>query len=505
MLWFWVLLGPWLLRTVICSLIPDTTNANGAAQWLPGTPFQIPLPNGLVAAGVFSYPLPFYGIEKVVIWQNVANSILLDVQSRQRHARPATKSYDLWPKLTRSSLGGLIPPTYLIRFSLTDVSEACARRHINSEILKNVAFIFETMARDWQAPYYAFYGSIIGTSGRLFDFRLFNTGMKPVGDEKIRDINAGDLVILNYGRDVILRQTTPQDLIIFLGCSGSYFYYALNRPRDTRADRRQAFLLPISQAELWTAHTPLDLLAGREEYSTFVQEQLRPIFRAAGRVNRVILVDYTLRGTTILGVQKMFRDNNVWRGDLYYINIESPNDPGYPSALPTVTKLRPISIESFEDTMALTAGLFGRVVPPYPWFYWDVPPDAVQWAGKGGATAVVNAIRRNRLPAAAADASDIATFPAIGSIRNTSLSYGNVSLAGVDNSTQIAYVQNSTDEDPSGANKGQAPDPSSVPVPPRVGYLCNYLGANGTAVNNETTSPSTTYAVQAVHAEFPTS
>lgn len=308
-------------------------------------------------------------------------------------------------------------PSYLVRFSLVQVGEGgrCdgggggGGRPIDRKVLIAVSRIFSYMAsipssQGHPKPHSAFSGNVFSQQGSrrtpLYLFRLYDTGLSVATPEKRTGIASSHLAALNHGRGIILGQTTSEDLLLFLGNSGAYFYYTINRPGDARTRRRNAYLLPVSGSRLWTINTPLDAIRDTLEFERFAANVLRPPFEAwrpipAGN-ERVVVVDYACSGATLAGFREMLRLKNIWSGELYLINIESPRDGyGPPRPVPNYRKLDPIRITMGGELIILTDGGLGRITPPYPWPYWDVPPEVVQYPEKADAPRLIEVIRRN--------------------------------------------------------------------------------------------------------------
>lgn len=358
----------------------------------------------LIATLHYTDILDPYGNNPHSMWTNIADQIELDSKRTPYQEGKTTDRYDVWPKLTTQS-GFLSEPTYLIRFSL-EQAPGCVRRQvergllIDRGLLVGVARMFDYMASFTPLASHAFNGYISNGQGILFQFRLYNTGSQPARRDKQRNIEAADLDIINKGRRTILGQTTSSDLLIFVGSSGGYFYHAMNRPGDSAIIRRNAYLLPVSSASLWTFAIPLDLIWNTPEFARFIDTVVWPIFNPTHRLGyaRVIFVDYICRGTTLRGLQAMLVQKGIYYGPLYYINLESPQDPPPPYGLESFVRLDPIRLSGHTDIQNFVESGFGRIVPPYPWYYWDVPPDSVGYPEKATAQGLIDIIRSNRVP-----------------------------------------------------------------------------------------------------------
>ena len=351
----------------------------------------------LVATLYYGDQLARRGNNPQTLWHNLEDRIRNDAASRTFGTDEASERYDLWPRASFADHIEPQEPSYMVRFSLVKGSSKCYANPIDKNILNAVSRLFYFLGSLETKPDFAFAGNITNGRETLYQFRLYDTGVRPARPEKKRNLASSDLEILNRGRDIILSQTTTKDIIVFLGSSGSYFYYAMNRPDDPRSSRRNTFLLPLSGAHSWSEQARLDQIRDKSEYHKFVRDLLTPIFRTKpcfGRC-RFILVDYTRNGNGVLSMRAMLIQNSLWYDNVYYINIESPNDPHGAPDLPRLKKMTPISIESWPDTELISDGGFGRIVPPYPWFYWDVPPASVDYPEKAMSYALIDQIRNN--------------------------------------------------------------------------------------------------------------
>ena len=379
--------------------------------------------DGLVATLYIGDTLDGYGSNPDAMWSNIARQIQHDANSPPYSFGGTTDLYDVWPKLTLREPKVPIEPSWLVRFSLRKAPDKCATRPVDQKIVNAVGKIFQFMASLNPKPDFAFSGKIGTPTQTFYLVRLVQTGSRPARREKRADISPADLQVINQARQTVISQTRPNDIIIYVGSSASYFYYAMNRPGDPRTALRNVHLLPVSAAQLWTEKTPLDLLQGKDEYRNFVKTQLAPIIRSRPCIGRcrLIWIDYTRGGFTVYGLRWMMIMNNLWSDDQYLINIESPDDPHGQPPVPRLQKMKPIIVLIWPQLEALADGGLGRIVPPYPWYYWDVPPEYVWYPEKSAARAIINIIRQNRLPGYG-DSSNMTSDSLIGTSESTAVS-----------------------------------------------------------------------------------
>ena len=174
--------------------------------------------------------------------------------------------------------------------------------------------------------------------------------------------------------------------------------------------RRNAWLVPVSGAGSWSERRHLDVLDKHPvEYGHFKSTVLAPPLasKSRSRKSRVIVIDYARTGTTVIDLQGILRESRIWNGPLYFINVMSMEDPHGQPHIWSVKTLKPIDVGDDHQRRILTEGGLGRVVPPYPWFYWDVDWQQVDYPEKSRAQDLIDAIHEagsmasNTLPSSA--------------------------------------------------------------------------------------------------------
>ena len=178
---------------------------------------------GLVASVTYGLPLLHYGNDPNLIWDLLAQKIAKDVNQPPFSTTGSVPRYDIWPLLTLGPGGAeAIPPSYLIRFSLMPVPGTCWRKVIDRGFLRSFGKVFQEMADQTPRPGYSFAGTVDRSGDALYQFQLISTGAKIAKSERKQDyIEPENMIALNRGRNTILSQTTPDDLLLFIGCTGA--------------------------------------------------------------------------------------------------------------------------------------------------------------------------------------------------------------------------------------------------------------------------------------------
>ena len=390
-----------LFNTCICDVnVTADTGCSGCWPKRPRRPtFTTDLNIGGLSAKIWKdQALPQEGCDPGYIWGLLASQMLYDANSMFGRGEVKDR-YDIWPKVARSPgrRPYLIPEwTYAVRFSL--VREASAKQIDRSTILA-VSNLFSAMEKSRYLPDYSFSGNVSQSDTVLYQIRLHPTGLSAAESSKQRSIVRSDLFSLEFARHHILKYTTLNDRILFLGGSGSYIYYALNRPDDAPADKRKAYVIPMSGAKDWSDRHYLDRIEGSPQLQAFIREVLRPtagsrsIPLPAG--GRLIVIDHVCSGSTLGSFRRMLSVAGYTFPQLYIMNIEEQWESHIPSGW---TKLKSIKIGSESELDILRHGGFGRVVAPYPWQYWDVPPESVRYPDRINRRQVIDFIRYKGKP-----------------------------------------------------------------------------------------------------------
>jgi len=94
-----------------------------------------------------------------------------------------------------------IPPSYLIRFTLIPLPDACAPHdRIPAPLLIAFAHVFTSLAQLRPRPNWGFAGTITRAGRAVYVSRLFAMGDKAARREKYKEVDAGDLGRLYEGR-----------------------------------------------------------------------------------------------------------------------------------------------------------------------------------------------------------------------------------------------------------------------------------------------------------------
>ncbi|CAJ2503624.1 Uu.00g110180.m01.CDS01 [Anthostomella pinea] len=142
--------------------------------------------------------------------------------------------------------------------------------------------------------------------------------LRDLTDQNVKDINAA--------KNEIVSVTKETDLLLFLGNTTSYFYYALKKD-----DKREAELVPTSgryyAKYLYPEAEAKNYPKGpdEEQEGDFYANNPEPKLGRHKNYNRVVLIDHTLRGESVdqfvMLLNHMPKINKVERG---FINIVSP-------------------------------------------------------------------------------------------------------------------------------------------------------------------------------------
>ena len=139
----------------------------------------------------------------------------------------------------------------------------------------------------------------------------------------------------------------------------------MNRPSDSAADRRHAVSVAMS------GKVSRELPSISSYYQTaYLTNVLKPAFANFAGTGRVIVLDYLNTGDGAKGFVQLVRNTGIWAGEIYFISY------GGRQTVPGVQYLNSIEVDSFFITR-FAGGMLGRLVPPYPWCYWETPPDQI--------------------------------------------------------------------------------------------------------------------------------
>jgi hypothetical protein len=158
---------------------------------------------------------------------------------------------------------------------------------------------------------------------------------------------------IRIGAEGIVRASTDEDILVFIGNSASYFYHAVKSVR-------RSFLVPSSN--LHYTSEPREYLEYKAEhydlYSSVFLEPIRSEARSHGR--NIVLVDYSVRGRSvdvfnaILGMEAQTEFIHLAADHQFPLNARSPKH----------TKTRTVVVLP-ASVMALADGVYRRLSPSF--------------------------------------------------------------------------------------------------------------------------------------------
>ncbi|KAI9801151.1 MAG: hypothetical protein M1825_003425 [Sarcosagium campestre] len=274
---------------------------------------------------------------------------------------------------------------------------------IDQKFLRNFAKLLEATAKHFQGDV-QIYGTISkrGHSQPAISFRVIEVPLATGISTKKRQITLEDLDDMHRVKARIIRRTTESDLLLFLGNSPAYFYYAFGDQASPAAKSpRNIHLLPFSNRPTREEFTYYD-----EAFDRYVTGILEPALNKKP-YERIVIVDVSYTGQTVdsfasmlrlsglIDHQTIFLLNIVPRCDQFQlgqgtqllarINFGADNSENCPNGF------NPADFNDYTD------GRIGRVVAPYPIQYWDTPPDQVTYPDMMSAGWLRDSIRQNTL------------------------------------------------------------------------------------------------------------
>ena len=164
-------------------------------------------------------------------------------------------------------------------------------------------------------------------------------------------------------------------------CSGKHIssryhrliYNTLNRPDDDVKDRRNAWQIPLSEAQDWTRKVHFDVLHSHKDlYDRFKSTVLKPAFDSRRIFGKVIFVDYVRSGESVRNLQDVLQESGIWSDSIYLMRLMSKDDPRKRLNIPNFKNKPDIDLGDNEKRRLITNGGLPRTVPHYPLQWWDV-------------------------------------------------------------------------------------------------------------------------------------
>ena len=120
--------------------------------------------------------------------------------------------------------------------------------------------------------------------------------------------------------------------------------------------------------------------------TAYLTNVLKPAFANFAGTGRVIVLDYLFTGDGAYGFVQLLRNTGIWTGDIYFISY------GGRQPVPGVHYLDSIEVEEYFISR-FAGGMLGRLVPPYPWCYWETPPDQIIYEDLQDVASIVQKIQ----------------------------------------------------------------------------------------------------------------
>ncbi|KAI9678196.1 MAG: hypothetical protein M1817_006141 [Caeruleum heppii] len=253
------------------------------------------------------------------------------------------------------------------KFDIVRSDPNCAEPPLNGDLLRAFGAGFNNLISNYQYPDNSMQGTIARRDSpdvAFFMFRLFGVSSRVVQSEKRDDVtfNERDVIVVHDIKKKILSVTKPDDLILFIGNTGSYFYYAF-KPTDNR----NVHLIPLSGQCYYrgTSPTPSNLAAYRRRI-------LDPAFATRKPGSRVILVDHVRSGISIDNFVEALDRSGVYADEALLINLAYPHlTKNHVSGAFDVTYLATFPVGWHDDHFArFDEGFVGRLLPYYARELW---------------------------------------------------------------------------------------------------------------------------------------
>ncbi|KAL9635270.1 MAG: hypothetical protein Q9164_003567 [Protoblastenia rupestris] len=275
------------------------------------------------------------------------------------------------------------PPNYFP--GVFEIVHHCQNPPLNGALLRalsqGIGAYFRRQSEGLDFSLQGFITSKATPSSNLFAFRMFFVSPAVLGSEKKADVTLGirDLEVIYNVKRKILDLVKPDDLLLFIGNTGSYFYHTIKA-----ADNLNAHLIPYSGDPLnpnYGALTPT-------QERSFADSILRPAFTAKPSYKRLILISHLRTGQSIDSLITILEDANLipQNSNPYVINLAYRDL--YKNEICRARKVTTLAVipvgDQDDDFERLDLGWVGRLVPYYSkelWgFEWKrVPNPDLRW------------------------------------------------------------------------------------------------------------------------------
>ncbi|KAI9799622.1 MAG: hypothetical protein M1833_003937 [Piccolia ochrophora] len=271
-------------------------------------------------------------------------------------------------------------------FDMKEVGAAWAGNDysIDGELLLDFTPVFfQLINRGWNRDIEGWVYSKEDPSRHLIAFRVTKVVpedcIQPHQTENIHAIDVAEIALT--AKHGILEQVTKKDLLIFVGNGGGYIGRAFVHSEGHKTayvpfdgdppDQEPDYFSRPAIEKHWRPRYPY--------FKTYLLQ--RHIFgrtKAERHYERVILIDCTLDGIHVSALARFIQRQNIYKDELFFINIGHPSRPPQPFPLPpNARQLGTVMLDFALTIDRLTEALIGRGFPPYPWMLWDRPPEDI--------------------------------------------------------------------------------------------------------------------------------
>lgn len=289
-----------------------------------------------------------------LLFENLARAFAKLVDDNRADPAPILPLFDVWPA-----------SDFDLKLEVRRTVPDCADPPLDIAFLTGLSQIITDLGTSWDKTY-EFTGMITDQSGgAFFTVRLFE--LKKVVREQRPGVvfNDVDLNTVFTTKRAILRLTRRNDLLLFLGNTASYFYYAFGA-----GDNRQAQLIPYSGKPYSNGRQP-----SRAQLDAFANSILRPAF-AGKSFGRVVIVDHARSGASLTGFVRVLAETGVFTGKPFFVDLaySGPRNSDFDAADSGVKLLGRVAVGDKPDVFGrFDLGQVGRILPTYPLEIWETP------------------------------------------------------------------------------------------------------------------------------------
>ena len=146
----------------------------------------------------------------------------------------------------------------------------------------------------------------------------------------------------------------------------------------------------------WSQRIHLDVLHSHPDlYNRYKATVLKPAIEARRVFGKVIFLNYLRTGETQRELQTILRESNIWTGTIYNMDIKSKDDPRKKPNMWSFSKKPSIYLPNNQQRALITDGGLPRVIPFYPWQWWDVDWESAYNPDHALAPGIITALKTN--------------------------------------------------------------------------------------------------------------